>query len=674
MRNKIFIKSFKVLASVVLIALVSSFIFAGDLSSLIDSIDSQRYKLLQGNNYISNFEKNYTRFNPDYAKSITQEEAFSLMTYRDRKDFVSYEEAVSDVNLYFRLLRYRLGHYDILGGDEVFFEARNSVLAQLEKYKDKIVYTSDLSSIMSSALHFVDDCHLSIDGHQVFYEYNTDTLKYETYLSGLYFEKDNKGYYLLGDNKKVYFDHCDCDNTDIVPMLSEDGSLVYSLILYCSPVNKPKSSIVYFTKGSTNVTWTQTKSDLVMNGFIFKEIDNIAYIGLTGCGAEIEYYIEQLVNKIKTKDIVIIDLRSNGGTHGNVFLEKYLDSKVSLCELACVRVGMTNCVNLQSGQERTDIMGVSGKGIISSCDNLTIVLTDNNTGCAPEEFSQFFKYVTNSIIIGTNTMGHLDGGTVTYGDWGSTGYDPICLRLPNTGMEITVSTDLSLYNDYESMVGKGFLPDIYVSDTSNLIQTVANLLIKEGYITSIVAKEFVSSASYKPKYNDLPFFDENNYTLVEKFESEYGDYYEVKIALNKDNPIGSFYWPDLDTSKKYRVELASTAQIGTWMDIALNQKGSTTCTDLEGKELKICEAFTYGLPYLIGTVNVTTENFREFEAIIRFVPSDKEEDRLDWYIFKSNEIEPLNKLIANNSIYHVYDFSHNWDGKMSDWKNNPYNI
>ena len=169
--------------------------------------------------------------NEEYSKSISKEEALSVMINRERKDSVTYEEAVADVDLFFRLLRYRMGHYDSLGGDDVFFEARDNVLAALQGFKGKKVNTSVLSTLLSSNLGFIDDCHFEIDGHQVFYEFNSDSLVYRTYLSGLEFRKDSDGYYIEADGTRYYFDSVDTEDAKIVPMLSSEGELVYSLTL-----------------------------------------------------------------------------------------------------------------------------------------------------------------------------------------------------------------------------------------------------------------------------------------------------------------------------------------------------------------------------------------------------------------------------------------------------------
>lgn len=663
MRNKNFLKA---LVFFVLIIFVSSFAFAEELSSVIKSIDSQRYKLLQNDSYISFFKENYMNFNPDYAKSITQEEAISLISYRERKSSVSYEKAVEDVDLYFRLLRYRLGHYDILGGDKVFFEARDTVLSKLEKYKGKSVFTSKISSILSDSLSFVSDCHFSIDGHQIFYEYNTDTLKYETYLSGLYLEKDNNGYYLLGEKNKVYFDHCDCDNVNIVPMISKKGTLIYSLILYCVPNDKPSKSTVFFNSKSVTVSWKKVKSNNVSKGFAYKEVDNVAYVNLTGCGSEIENLLKNTALQSKEKDIVIIDLRSNSGTHGYSFLDSYIDSNVSLSELAFTRVGMTNHLGLNPGQERTELLPVSGKGTISKGNNLTIILVDNNTGCAPEEFSQYFRYITNSIVIGTNTKGHLDGGTVTYS--GSNNYDLINLHLTNTGMVVTVSTCLSLYDNYELMVGKGFTPDIYVEDMSNIVDVVISLLKSEGYISEKTSKELSKSIKSIPKYKAAPLYDEKTSVNANKSNK----YYEVKLTLSEDNPVVSFSISNIDMSKKYRVEFASNAESNTCMDFVITNQSGYTSADLFDGELKVCEPLMFDSTKLVGTVTVKSNNFKPFEATIRLVTVNNDSKSPNWYKFYTKEVDTLENLLNGNSITDVYDFSSKWSGKYSDWKNNPY--
>jgi hypothetical protein len=473
-----------------LVAVTSFSVFAEQSSfqSLMQKLNSARYELVQPSDYLEKFEAEYMQFNPDYYKSITYEEAMSLIKIRDRKESVSYSEAVEDVDLFFRMLRYRHGVYDILGGDPVYYAARDAVLKKLSSYKGKTVPTSDFVSILISELGFIKDCHLTVDDHQVYFELNEETERYVTYLSGLEFKSDNKGYYLEKNGKAYYFQSCDNDNTMIVPMLTKKGDIIYSLVLYCPYASKPVSSTVILKGSDTieeTVKWKSTLSSDIQTEMVVKDIGKAIYVGLTGCGNEVDG-LTTIGRKARNKDIVIVDLRKNGGTHAYDFMYGYKGSAYSLAEAVLGREGMTNVFFMQPGEERTRLMPQSGPGRITKNSNLTIVLVDNDTGCAPEEFIQYLRFLENTIVVGTNTRGVMDGGitvSAPTAEYGRGTYDMINLHLPNTGIAVCANTSLSLFGNYEFLVGKGLLPDLYVADTTNALDSVLALLIKENLLT-----------------------------------------------------------------------------------------------------------------------------------------------------------------------------------------------
>ena len=643
------------------------------LADLIQTIDSLRYKRLPGSDYVQKFQTNYMNFNPDYANSITQAEALSLVTKRDRKESVSYAEARSDVDLYFRLLRYRLGHYDVLGGDTVFYAARDAVFAKLEAYKNTNISTSTLADIIVSELGFIDDCHFSVDGHQVYYEYNTATLKYETYLSGLGFGKDADGYYQLKDNEKYYYLWCEDENATMVPMLSSNGKLSYSLVLYCPPASKPASSTVALLGPElleVTVHWKETTGKTIQDGLAYKETDNIAYVGLTGRSEYAEKQLYMLANMAKKKDIVIVDLRSNGGIHGYEFFRGYLDEDPTIDEVACVRIGMTNAQGLKPGEEHSELLGIPNGGVLHEGKNLTIVLVDNETGCAPEEFSEYFRFISNTIVIGTNTCGHLDGGTTSYGDWDGALYDPVYLHLPNTGMEIVASANLALYGDYESMVGKGFLPDLYVESTGKALESVVAMLADQGLISLTEAWEFVGM-DFDPEMPML--YDADKAVEMTEKTSKYGTYYEARFTLTADNPIACFKWTNPDTSKPYRLEVVTKSPEYVWFDTSMYQPGHThTGCDVGGILMKTCEPMRMNSNPVYGSLVLTgTEYSGSFDIVYRFFPTTITSD-MGWSEFEidENETRPLMELIEANAIKKV--FSQGWYGPYSEWTNNPY--
>lgn len=678
----------------ILTVLLTGVVFASStvgLKDLIKEIDSNRHLLVREPDYVEKFMKEYSKFNSDYNNSITREEAQALITVRERKNSVSYKEAVEDVDLYFRMLRYRLGHYQIVGGDPVFNKSKAEVLNVLKAYeKSGTVRTEDIASILIEKLPLIDDCHFSIDRHSVFYDLNSDAMCYRTYHSGLFLEKDSNGYYLTENKTKYYFQQTD-EAISVINLLCEDGSIKFTPVLYSTKNNKPQSSTLVFTSGKKQITkkieWQLSQSPSISGGYGFRESENIAYIDLRGCGAEVESYLRAAALKAKEKDIVIVDLRTNGGTHAYEFVPNYVGCDVSLNEVALGRVGMTNDPNMRPGDEYIMQMEVSGTGKVVDCKNLTIVLVDNNTGCAPEEFSQYFRFIKNSVVVGTNTKGHLDGGTITYGSNSPT-RDLVYMHLPNTGMEVVASTCLALYGDYESMVGKGFKPDIYVENTEDALDYVIAMLNREGLLSENDLKAFS-----KIEYEDLQttdletvlkylvqeglltnvqvekFLSSRNASEVTKVDSEYGTYYEFRTTLTPENPSASFIF-NKDTEHTYRVEFSSLTDSYLHFDLGIDfGRGGAYGGDIFGGEMKWTENIAPHDIKLTGMVSSSNID-KPCEVVVYFFPSEYKNGSGNMRVSKS--LMPLAERLDKypNTITNVYDFGTGWGGSFEIW---PYN-
>lgn len=650
-----------------------------NIKNFMAYLDSRRDNGLKGEDYVSSFIDNLAVVNAEYSKSITQEEALSVMRNRERKDSVTYAEAIADVDLYFRLLRYRMGHYDSLGGDAVFNQARDNVFTSLEGFKNKKVSTSILSTLLAEELSFVDDCHFEIDGHQVFYEFNSDRMVHVTYLSGLSFQKDSNGYFIEEKGDKYYYMSVDNDNVRMVPMLNDRGELIYSLVMYCPPASSVSSSKVLL-KGpgalTKKVSWKRSESPYQHGAFVYKESDHLAYMKLNDRCGDIEDKLYYYAQKARKKDVVIIDLRSNGGTHGYEFFKGYIDEPVSIDEVAFARVGMTNDFNMKPGEEYIYTMDVTGNGNITTSDSLTIVLVDNNTGCAPEEFTHFFSFINNSIVIGTNTKGHLDGGTTSWGG-GSSEYNAVELHLPNTGMRILASTNLALYGDYESMVGKGFQPDIFVDDTSRSLDYVIKLLVNEGYITSEDAKICLPRENSKVDsevYQNLPWYNEDKAIEMVECDSKYGKYYEARKTITPEDNVMSFTWSKPDTSNTYWVEVMSGGPDDQWVDTGYLQVGVISGgADLGGGNVPINTPVRLQNKPFYGTIYKLDESFEPFEVVFRLFPIEKHPSDLKWmrWDVPVGDTRPALIIAEEGKVIRVNEYGV-YEGSYEDWPNKPY--
>lgn len=649
------------------------------LRALVKVIDSRRSEYLKDDDYHKKFREDYEAKYQQYYSSISPEEALELVTIRERKDSVPYQQAVDDADLFFRMLRYRLGRYAFLGGDEVFYKARDAVMDKLSAYKGKTVSTSDLASMIASELKFIDDTHFLVDGISPFYDFNIETKKYQTYLSGLTFKADENGCYIDKETEKLYFVSCDNENTSVVPMLNNQGELVYSLILYCPPAEKPGTSVVTFKSDgeiTKKVMWNETAGTYISNGLVYSETDSLAYIGLTGCGNEVEWKLEEIGYNASKKDVVILDLRGNGGTHANDFLSGYMQYPLTIDEVVMIRVGLTNSNYIKPGQEYTKFLEFSNEWKIRKSEPLIVVLVDNNTGCAPEDFTRYFRFISNSVVIGTSTMGQLDGGIGSFGNWDKSKYDTVYLHLPNTGMEVCCSTSISLYGDYESFVGKGFKPDLYVADTSKSLDYTLKLLVNEGYITNDDVKELdiydLESMEKEEADYDTSEFDIDKAVEVVEYDSPYGKYYEARKTLTMEDNEMHFIWPKPDTTKKYCIEIMSSGPESVSGNTSFYPyKGALYGADFQGGSVVINASVSFINQPAYGIVYKQGEFFNPFEVIFRFFPIENNNYNWIHMDIPVGDTRPVVILAEEGKISRVYE-DNGYDGPYEDWPDNPY--
>ncbi len=82
-------------------------------------------------------------------------------------------EALSDIDIYFTLLRYAYSGYFHFGGDVAFGPAKERAIAALEK-KPELIAAVDLESALAESLSFIRDGHLSIGNRR----FDTDWVVY----------------------------------------------------------------------------------------------------------------------------------------------------------------------------------------------------------------------------------------------------------------------------------------------------------------------------------------------------------------------------------------------------------------------------------------------------------------------------------------------------------------
>ena len=437
-------------------------------------INSERRAEYRKNYNYSDLEKYLVGNNSD-KNALTLSEINTLKNGKsENKKTLSYEEMEEDVDLYFRVLRSHWGAYYYWGGNEKLNSVKQSIL---DYFKGKSsIWSEELSSVMHDYLSFIVDGHFQLgSGKEA--RFITDKDKYWFCYTNDVFLKDENGFYRNIDGIRYYWVGCDNPNVSIQRRLFDDGTLAYGIVQFTPKAYIHDSDqIVLQYEGQeikTTVDWIRSKplSEKSIRNPSFKltKSDRVAYIRLysfdTDYRDQLEAF-EKSASSVKWSNLIIFDIRSNGGGNNRYFnkwFETYTGSKVDVKEANGRRIGPLNNTEKETGVYYNLR---KSQGSIKNNSASVIILVDNNCGSSGESALTGLSTLTNSIVIGTNSSGcESFGNVVTY-------------RLPNSGISFTYGTDLRSFSDpMENIDGKGFLPDIWC-DPSTAMTAVNNMLIK----------------------------------------------------------------------------------------------------------------------------------------------------------------------------------------------------
>ena len=252
--------------------------------------------------------------------NITKEEIDSLSPKRSLESNVSYDDAVYDIDLFFRAMKYSYGPYYLFGEDK-FDNAKNAILDKLQGKAS--ISGKDLETLLYENTKFIADGHFWIGKHQGLNSSNS----YLYYYSDTSFFKDNEGYYTVIDGEKWYYSSCNNSYVSMKETLRKEGYLEYSLLQFCPSAYAHKNDDVVLiqngTEKSMNVTWTLSKNyanSYYVNDpdYKFIQSNGISYVSIRGYNSEL--YAQKLKdiavdakNWLIGTDVLIIDARSSGG-------------------------------------------------------------------------------------------------------------------------------------------------------------------------------------------------------------------------------------------------------------------------------------------------------------------------------------------------------------------------
>ena len=136
---------------------------------------------------------------------LTQKEIDVLRTERGIADKISVEQALEDVDLFFRTWKYSYPSYYYMGED-LFLNAREQAVASVLECGEEIL-AATLGNILYESMSFLQDYHSSING--IVPAHTEPDLHYLSYTDTTQpFDKDESGYYQTYEGVKWYFSSC----------------------------------------------------------------------------------------------------------------------------------------------------------------------------------------------------------------------------------------------------------------------------------------------------------------------------------------------------------------------------------------------------------------------------------------------------------------------------------
>lgn len=439
--------------------------------------------------------KNLLNYNTAQTANISENEIESLLSNSIGKNSLTYKEAVSDVNLYFKALKYRYGAYEYFGGDTRFNKAKKEVLGKLEGKKK--VSRASLTKYLQNAMRFVIDGHFSVDGMT---NTNKDSVAYQYYYDYSHaFSKDAKGYYKVKNGKKWYYKSCTTKSVSLQKTLMPSGKIVYSPVLFCKKANSVKKSTITLANGKNTkkepVNWKEQKSFSLTApcrepDFKYLEQNGVAYISVRNFDWDYEEKLSKFTDSgasVQDASMIIFDIRSNGGgsdSFATQWVKNFTGEKPVLNQAFSNH--LTALDDWDYGKEVNDINVNTGYMIKNNIP--IIVLVDNKCGSAGESMLLSLRSLENVIVIGGNSYGaQLCGNMQWY-------------KLPNSGMNVAFGRSLEFTYKTANVDNKGYMPDIWCNP-SNALKAVTNMLKKQNYISADTSKYFMEQVG--DKYNEV---------------------------------------------------------------------------------------------------------------------------------------------------------------------------
>ena len=442
--------------------------------AMLRSVSAARKALIEG-------EDNYDGFDVFLVEDPTAKDLLTAAEIAQLQDQsgaanqgkqVSYDDAVADVDLFFRTFKNAYGAYYYFGGDAAFDAAKQAVLAALPS--GGTVDAEQLGALLRNALQILKDGHCRIQHASVTEQPEN---KYQFYYCGESFSKDESGYYRMIGGEKWYYAGCAANAAEMAPYLGGDGAIVYSPVVWCPATQLTAADTLTLRCGTktqtTAIQWTQATPYAInpIHDEICEVLEEqgILYFSMRSFHNQDQTVTQRFVSTAdaaKRAKLVIVDLRSNGGgADGAIrdWMSRFTGSGKK--ELAYPLMFSSRFSQLAHGPNgKTSGYELSlMPGTFWPNDVPVIVLVDNNCGSAGESALNALKTLDNVLVVGGNSGGYqLCGNQMEF-------------TLPNTGMQFSLGYSLQFAFRLENVDGKGYAPDIWC-DPAHALDCVLAML------------------------------------------------------------------------------------------------------------------------------------------------------------------------------------------------------
>ena len=363
----------------------------------------------------------------------------------------SIAQAEADLQYFFDYLRSNYGLYLYFGGDEAFSAAREAIIHQVRE--EETLTVERFSEILWENMRFIRDGHFSIDNRSLL-----GSLTPHFFIE-IPFHKTENGYQTEDGKLVIAVDGYDDLDLLFKRSLSREGDIVYYPVVMMEHLNGmsacPPLQLTY-EDASTQLLFAEPYQRLETD-ITESEVTRMSTVEGIKSFASIGCYMKRFseaAKELKTEPTSIVDLRFNRGGNYTTLSEWFVNYTDRQVPAHCICIGAKipdgNGYSLQGYMELE-----KGKALYAdpddfvNNDNLLVVLTSKRSASGAELFVDMTHNLENTLIIGENTAGCLQG---TGG---------MVLTLPNSRLKFSCGIAVNLWPDDYFVEGYGLEPDLW---------------------------------------------------------------------------------------------------------------------------------------------------------------------------------------------------------------------